>query len=49
MVVTLKMNGKKNFGWKPTAAFNSIKHFEKHFTWKKCGVGKKISVFMPQN
>ena len=31
---------KKNNGKKPTADFDSIKHFEKHFTSKKYGYVK---------
>ena len=40
----------KTLGYKPTAAFDSIKHSENYFTLKKCGYGQKyISVFILQN
>ena len=39
---------KQTVGYKPTAAFDSVNHFEKHVTLKKCGFVKYISLCVPQ-
>ena len=50
LVFTFKINGNKNF-WleRCAAAFDRIKHFEKHFHFELWWLCKNITVFMPQN
>ena len=49
LVITLKMNGNKNLTWLEASAALHRKHFDNHFTSKKCGYKRRQQFLFLQN